>query len=261
LNASISGTFLELKEQIEEGCKDFLGVDRIYYLSARKKVFQNEKQERLGSLFSTRTAIVDGESHGLLYLGLEKFSWISAETENFWKSPWGLVELQHPVCVDLQIQPTCLIDLNIFGEMDFSAKVEGYEPGPMCMGRGQKPTLLDLYAEDAPLKSMPGVGERLSATGIQRFKSTLQALAKITKASKSLEHERLGQQLRDLALQRLALEVNLQNASTVQVRGPLAALLGPGLKKLFPHWHIDGENFEDSLAVAVSGCRWKTEAP
>ncbi len=260
LNASISGTFLELKEQIETACQEFLTPENIFFLSAQKKTFQNQKEYRLGSLFSTRTAVIENETApSLLYLGLEKFSWIEKESERFWQSHWGPVELTHPRCLDLQIQPTSRIDLNLFGELDFSLQNDGFEPGPMTMGRGQKPTLLDLYAEDPAMGKILAVADRINPAGIQRFKNTLLALAKSSLSvgkGKSTEVETIRRQLKEVALQRLGLEVHLQNPTAVHLVGPLASLLGPDLQKKYPEWTINADPFIDSRSVVFAGLRW-----
>lgn len=259
LNASVTSTFLELKEQIEEACKDLIATEKIHYLCSSKKVFQNEKQYRIGSLYSTRSAILHKQRNTteLLYLGLEKFSWLNRQVEKCWQSPWGLMDLEHPFCEDLQIQPTSLIAQNSFGELDFSEKNEGYEPGPMCMGRGQKPTLLDVFADDDKLKKTQGICERITAPGIQRFRSAMMAMAKSTQKSvgNSQDVEKIIRQLRALALQRIAIEVDLKSSANVKVIGPLSSVLGPELKAQYG-WDISSEKFVDSISVAIAGYEW-----
>lgn len=125
------------------------------------------------------------------------------------------------------------------------------------MGRGQKPTLLDIFSDDDKLKKTQGICERITTVGVQRFKSSLLAMAKNNHkySGKALDIEKIIQQLRTLALQRIALEVDLKSTTKVKVIGPLSSVLGPDLKALYG-WEISSEKFVDSTSVAVSGYEW-----
>lgn len=262
LNASVSGTFLELHEDILAASEGLIPPENIFYLSAEKKIFQKENHLRLGSLFSTRAALLQTEKSekeppvDLLYLGLEKFSWLRAGRDPIWQSPWGEVELAHPFCVDLEIQPTSAITLNEFDEVDFSEKVEGFEPGPMCMGRGQKPTFLDLFGGDETLLQLEGLADRIAPTAFSKFKNTLTALAKGNSGKRPEPADTLIQNLRNLALRRLSMEMNL-HSEKVKIIGPLAALLGQSLIAENKNWSLAEHSFSDSEAVAKAGLLWQ----
>lgn len=257
LNASMSGTFLEIQDEVAAACEGQVGPENIFYLSSEKKTFQKENHRRLGSLFSTRSAIVhtQGSDADLLYLGVEKFSWLRKSETPLWQSAWGEVELSHPLCVDLEIQPTSAIALNEFSELDFSEKIEGFEPGPIFMGRGQRPTFLDLYSEDENLKSLEGICDRIPATAGAKIKNTLTALAKTATARGGVEASALASKLRDLALDRISMEVNLCSEK-IKIVGPLAPLLGPALLSRNPNWQLEKNPFVDSLSVAKAGADW-----
>jgi N-methylhydantoinase A len=261
LNASVSGTFLELHEEILLACEGLVPTENIFYISGEKKVFQKENHLRLGSLFSTRAALlqVEKEPVDLLYLGLEKFSWLKTGCDPVWQSPWGEVELAHPFCVDLEIQPTSAITLNEFDEMDFSEKVEGYEPGPMSMGRGQKPTFLDLFGDNETLLQLEGVADRIAPTGFSKFKNALTALSKGHSGKRAEPAETLIQNLRTVALRRLSMEMNL-HADKIKLVGPLAPLLGKNLIADNKNWTVANHSFSDSEAVAQAGLIWQVNS-
>ncbi|MGZ3794455.1 MAG: hydantoin utilization protein, partial [Bdellovibrio sp.] len=135
---------------------------------------------------------------------------------------------------------------------DFTAHQEGWEPGPMFLGRGQKLSLLDLWAENNKLIHLPGLKDRFSAQGIQRFKNSLYALSKIS-STKDTELDHLTKEMQSLTLQRLAIEALLHRESEkLIVTGPLANVFGNAFKK-DANTTIDSQGFRESQATALFG--------
>ncbi|WP_413944232.1 hydantoinase/oxoprolinase N-terminal domain-containing protein [Bdellovibrio sp. HCB-162] len=257
LNATISGVFSERKEEILKALDGVVAEKDIHFLTSSGKLFSEDKNQHIGSLFSASTAVglelgaKDGAD--ILYLGLESFHLISANTwSSSWQSAWGPVEVPHLKSKELGIQPTLGIALNSFGRFDFASHQEGWEPGPMFLGRGQKPSLLDLWAENAKLAKLQGLEDRFSAQGIQRFKNSLFALSKISQTRDSdLGH--LTKEMQSLSLQRLAMEAYLQRQTKkLIVAGPLASVFANAFKK-DPHTTVHTEDFSESQAVALRG--------
>jgi N-methylhydantoinase A len=256
LNAAVSGTFTELKSEINEVLTPVMSADNIWFLNGEGKLFRDESPERLLSIFATNSAMSSNHTAtntDLLYLGLERFTLFSANSwTTQWSSPWGQVEAPQASSRDLKIQPTLAMDLNAFKHITFTQKNEGWEPGPMFMGRGQRPCLLDLWSENSKLANVTGLNDRVVATGVQRFKNALLALLKISR-SKDLEVDHLIKDLQSLSLQSLVTEVTLQRKSDKLIlAGPLAPLLANGFKKDSSVTILSDDCIE-SRALAVSG--------
>lgn len=235
LNATVAGVFEDLKKDLLSALEAILPAENIFFLSSEGHLFQNTKDEQVGCLFSSSTALglaLENPDTDILYLGLEGFHLICRDDwDNTWRSPWGEVELRHKKVHTLSIQPTLGIRINDLGHFDFNQTVESWEPGPMFLGRGQKMTLIDLWAENAKFASMQGLEDRVNATGVQRFKTSLLTLAKISKARET-DASVITKQLQSLAMQRLAMETYLNRTATnLLVTGPLAAVFANAFKK------------------------------
>jgi len=253
LNATISSVFAERKAEITGALDGVLGESQIHFLDGAggKAISANSA---LDGLFAAASALGydKGAGHDVLYLGFEHFLFISGkEWDSAWQSPWGAVENKHRRCKELGIQPTLGIALNNFGRFDFTSQQESWEPGPMFLGRGQKPTLLDLWAENAKLGKLGGLEDRLSAPGIQRFKNALFALSKISQ-TRDTDVGHLTKEMQSLTLQRIAMESYLERRSSkLVVTGPLAAVFANAFKK-DANTTVDNDEYSESAATA----RW-----
>lgn len=256
LNATTSSLFSERKAEILAALENVLTAQDIHFLNASGKVAAAQDAQMEG-LFSASTAMglafTGKDKADILYLGLENFYLISGRSwSSAWESPWGSVELHHLSHKELGIQPTLGIALNNFGRFDFTSAQEGWEPGPMFLGRGQKPSLLDLWAENAKLTKLQGLEDRFSTPGIQRFKNSLFALSKITR-SRENDLNFITKEMQSLSMQRLAMEAFLHRQSTKMiVTGPLASVFANAFKK-DSHTVIDGNEFSESQALALCG--------
>lgn len=259
LNANIASVFQDRKTEIIESLKSVLDEGVIYFLDSLGQALPAQKVEALDGYFSSLTALgkIYGEPHksDILHLGLEGFTLISPQsTSQRWESDWGPVAIPHLTTHALGIQPTLGLHLNIFGHFDFAASQDGWEPGPMFLGRGQKPSLLDLWAENAKLTALPGLADRFSPQGIQRSKNTLFALAKSSR-SRNTDVAHLTKEMQSLTLQRIALESILhRHSEKMRVTGPLATVFANAFKK-DPFTTIETQEFSESTATALCGLR------
>jgi len=245
LNASLSGTFEEIQEELNEGLKPYLPEgERAAFYAADAKVFDRENNQRLSSLWgaygawSRGLAKKNSAKFDILYLGLEQFCVLHPEKQcQIWKSPWGTIQAPQVKSQMLSLQPTSAIAITPWGELAFAKNALGYEPGPMFMGRGQVPTLLDLWGENT--SEIKGVAERKSAQGMQKFKNQLLALNKTSSTPYETE-PKLLKGLQQLAFQKLSSEIALQTEnSKVVCIGALASLFVPELKKRLPHLQFE----------------------
>lgn len=171
----------------------------------------------------------------IVYLGFETFQQIfPKKTQPFWQSPWG--RLYRPQCEKrvFSTQPTQSLQLNIWNELDFSLNPEGYEPGPIALGRGQKLTAFDLYFEE--LMAFPELKDWLAPSADTKIRSGLSALSKSSK--NHIGEIALHTKLRDQFTQRLLFEID-------PTEGPL---------HFFGFWneimgsHFKGEKHKRSVA-------------
>lgn len=124
----------------------------------------------------------------------------------------------------------------------------------MFWGRGQKPCLVDLWAENAKLTKLQGLEDRLSAPGIQRFKNALFALSK-TSNTRNHDLAHLSKDMQSLTLQRLAVETYLQRQNKkLIVTGPMASVFANAFKK-DSGAVIETEEFSESVATALCGMK------
>lgn len=245
LNASLSGTFDEVQEEINEGLKSFLPEgERALFFSSEAQMFDRENHLRLSSLWGAHGAWVRAlkkqlkENFDILYLGLEHFCLLNAnKTLQNWNSPWGAIHAPQVKNTMLSLQPTTAIELNSWGELSFAPNALGFEPGPMFMGRGQNPTFLDLWEEKTT--NLKGVAERRSPQGLQKFKNQLLALNKSVTKKHDSEMAMLSY-LREIAIHKMTTEVALhcENKKIICL-GALAPLFVEDLKKRIPDHQFD----------------------
>lgn len=248
LNASLSGTFEEIQEELNEGLKAYLPEgQRASFYAADGSLFDRESHQRLSSLWGVHGTLARQlrkkyatrpEKFDILYLGLEQFNLINPEKQNqIWNSPWGTIQAPQVQNHLLSLQPTTAIEINPWGELSFSKNALGYEPGPMFMGRGQIPTLLDLWAENTV--GINGVADRRSPQGMQKFKNQLLALNKTSSHQYDSEAKLLSS-LQQLALQKLSLDITIRSENTkIYCLGALAPLFTTELKKRLPHFQLE----------------------
>ncbi len=259
LNAAISGVIEELQKDLAEALNS-IPSENIHYVSSEGKLFERDaKDNPLSSLFSLYTALAQTyatkDASDILYLGLESFVLISGNKWNkIWQSPWGETEVSHPWVTKLKLQPTSGLDLNVFERVDFLSRNEGWEPGPMFLGRGQKLTLLDLWSENTKLAKVPGLEDRIAASGVQRFKNSLLALSKISRNHNN-DQSHVIKDLQSLAIQRMALQSRLDRQNErIVVTGPLAEIFGNAFKK-DKKAKVVPQAFTDATATALMGLR------
>jgi N-methylhydantoinase A len=243
LNASLSGTFEEIQEEINAALAPYLPDGaRAQFVSGEGPLFDKENRYRLSSLWGASRAWVQNlrrpEAFDLLYLGLEQFSLLNPRKKNpLWQSPWGNVQSEQVQSRFLSLQPTTAIELSSWNELAFSRTPLGYEPGPIFMGRGQVPTLLDLWGPET--SGIKGLDERRSPQGLQKFRNQIWALNRGTAQPLDSEDKVIAA-MKQYALQRLGADILLHAESKkILCLGGLAALFTPELKKRLPEFEFE----------------------
>ncbi|MBX3033098.1 MAG: hypothetical protein KF865_04170 [Bdellovibrionaceae bacterium] len=212
LEASFAGTFDELFQDIEKGFAEVVPAERLFFHDGRDFV-NAPKCSRVASLFGEDRLLGErtpGEGW-ILDLGLESWRLLDPSRDEDWRSPWGQVAARRPRRFELRWQPTLAIGQTEDHDIGPGRRPEGYEPGPISFGRGQKLLVFDLFADDIPEES--GLREQISETARSRREGVLNALGRQTVKKDAAGLVRL---LREKILESLVLDVNLKYP-----RGPL----------------------------------------
>lgn len=184
IEAALTGTFLEMQEEIKSGLASALDEKQIHYLDSDLNWFQNEKNKRIGSLVALENLWMKmfpglfklNDTFDIFHFGLENFSLIQSQIAN-WEIAWGKIPLQSYNRKDFQIQPTQSLKLNDNNELVIDKKELSFEPGPVTMGRGIIPCIYDILNFSQEL-----------ATDLQdKLKRSLQALLRNSQRSTSTE--------------------------------------------------------------------------
>ncbi|QDK36999.1 hydantoinase/oxoprolinase N-terminal domain-containing protein [Bdellovibrio sp. NC01] len=254
LNATVAGLFSELKKEIAAALQNVVAESDIHFLTGDGTFTQDIEKNSIASLSAGYAALaLAHKKSDVLYMGLEGFVLISGNAwKNQWLSPWGAVESKHVSYKELTIQPTLPITLNAFHHFDFDTEPESWDPGPMFLGRGQKATLIDLWADNAKLTKLDGLQDRTVAAGVQKFKNSMFALSKVSN-TREKELPSLSKELQSLAIQKIAMEaVMFRHSKELLITGPLVELFANGFKK-DTKASVDTNEFALSRAVALLG--------
>jgi hypothetical protein len=137
IEASTSGTFCELKDQINEAFSPYIDKQKIKFLDHNLKAHDGEAGSRISTLFAAENAVfqflrnknIIPEKTDVFHFGQENFSILNSNKQ-CWQSPWGTTGIQTFVRQDLKIQPTNSFYLNSFEEIEENLKryvSEGFE--------------------------------------------------------------------------------------------------------------------------------------
>jgi len=185
----------------------------------------------------------------LLFLGLEDH-WILDgrwQESSVWRSPWGPVALEHPQFYRLNIQPTLPLQATFWNSIGLGEQEMGYEPGPMSLGKGVTPQLLDILSLRNRLPKIEGISERLSEKAMPRITEILGAIARSTGASTPID---LGE-LESSFAERLVWNLP-QGSSEVCIGGPLAAAYKPTLEPILHRLGVQARWIEQKSMMMES---------
>jgi hypothetical protein len=152
LNASLAGSFKELRDEVHSAFEGFATADQIYFLNSDLS-WTNYDQNKITSssvalenlLFKHFQTQIKHDLN-LFHFGLENFSLIQGPRSR-WVNSWGPVGIQTLKRFDLQIQPTQALVLNKYQEVDIDNKELTFEPGPLSLGRGINTCVYDLLSQ------------------------------------------------------------------------------------------------------------------
>ena len=207
LSAALNGTWEDYRTEILAAVTVENGPPppEIFILSSKGFKPMNESTDAVEALASLDHLWSFIPFENIVYLGFETFQQVfPKKVQKFWQSPWGRLYRPQVEKRVFGTQPTQSLQLNLWNELDFSSTAEGYEPGPVALGRGQKLTIFDLYFDE--LIQREELKDWLSPTAATKIKSNLTALSKNSK--NHIGEAALQNQLREQFVQRLLFEID-----------------------------------------------------
>jgi hypothetical protein len=132
------------------------------------------------------------DSKFTVYCGLEDFEVLSpAPLAARTMSSLGWVSAQSFTPQTLQPSPFQRLETNFWGALDWSSGRSDSEPGPICLGRGVHPTLMDAMASVYDLTQVDGLAERMNEKTNKKITDSFKAYAKSTQSDQTPSEELL----------------------------------------------------------------------
>jgi hypothetical protein len=247
LNACLSGVFQEHFEEIAKAIESAGGRrDCICFTNSYGKLFHQDPEQVASSLFGWCHAVandIDDKHQAILHLGLESFYLIEkGNIQSLWKSQWGPIEATTENHFRLSIQPTLEVKNNAVDGLTFGDVNLGYEPGPVCFGRGLRPMVVDLVCLKEKLE-LPQVQDK----AIPKLRDLLMTIFRNHQETGTrISPQQLEKDLIGVLNHRVTLEVALKTKhKNILVSGFFARRALSQLQDLLPHFRLDiDDNYE-----------------
>lgn len=184
LTSAVAGTWEDIKLELQQAFPSTEETPAIFVLNSHGYKELSQATDSLENLSGLDYLWGYFQNNNIIHLGLENFSRILPKQKtNTWESPWGKVYRPHSKKNFLEAQPTSPLKVNFWDEIDFDLSTEGFEPGPMSLGRGQKLTAFDLFFDE--LIQKPELTDWMSPGASTKISSNLTALTKHSKGGNS----------------------------------------------------------------------------
>jgi hypothetical protein len=226
-------TLTELKTALQES--GHLTAE-VKYLGGEGLISPEDASAPLGALFGPMFALhkwrQSRNTQALLYLGVEDFWLFDGRwpERQQWRADYGAVGVKYPAHVRVDLQATQLVHKSFWGIVALSRHEGGFEPGPMCLGKGLVPQYLDVLWLLDRIGEVPGLSERLAEKARGRIEEALTALAREGGVRRPTAPKELAAMLEAEGARRLASQVPAV-ASEITICGPLAEALRPSLER------------------------------
>jgi hypothetical protein len=227
LNASCSGPVLELTEEIQTVLNNMSCKAQLYWLDENLQRTA-ATQNRYG-LTSAWTQLVYrwaqkkfSKIQDVFVLDWDGCFKIGPPHSERW-TPWGPVACPAslPNVTLFEMQPTQSLGKNLLGDWSWNGRADQFEPGPLFLGRGLKPTVVDLIANPTSMTKLFEVRDNWS----DRLDRELSSICGL-RSNVSLPE--LKKHLRKIALEQWGREIFTQSTY------PEIFLIGPFAEDLLP---------------------------
>jgi len=230
LNASLSGTFKEVKDEFLLAIEGLVPQESLFFLDGDSTLFQYDNSRISSSLFGPAKALTSfyKEQSHILFLGLEKWELLKPQTTHqLWQSPWGPLDGEVPSVLPISIQPTQELINDEFTNFNWSSEAVGFEPGPMNFGRGFRPTIFDILNKSFQIEEL---NTWMTDSGQKKFLDNISAMKKNTPKMNSSSLESIIQGLTFDIVDRIAIQILLEREtpnSPILLTGIFARHLHP----------------------------------
>lgn len=252
IEASLAGTYNEMKSEITEVLSSFAEPGTIYFIPNKQAI--KTSRNILSGLFAledsffnyAKTKFPLPDQFDVIHIGLENFSvWLNVDV--FWHSPWGITSLKTKKRIDLKVQPTNSFHLNAFEEVEINHTEESFEPGPMCLGRGKIPCIYDLLNSESTAPELQ-----------KKIQDSFWALAR--SGSNKYSAEKAFEEFKTLIWDRILIEASLATASeTIVLYGTFSRGLEDRVKEIFNSKNlvfISQKDFPKAWLALLGGRSW-----
>jgi len=242
LNASCSGPIHEITDEIQTALTELGSSATIQWLDEDLQI-KPKTLNRYG-LTSAWTHLVHRWAQKNKKSAVDVFvlDWdgcfkIGQPQKTRW-TPWGEVNslTTLPEVRLLKQQPTQTLEKNALDEWQWIGKSDQFEPGPVFLGRGLKPTLLDIVIEPELFLSQFSV----KSIGVEKLNRQLLSLLGL----KNLDELTAAKKIfKDRALHNWANEIfQMSETDEIVLLGPLVETLLPALSKAsFNNIHVQND--------------------
>lgn len=182
-----------------------------------------------------------------IYLGLDEFLLFDEPmvSQEKWRYKTGFVNLMHPKYSKLSVQPLQVIHKNSLHCSGYSDKELNFEPGPMCLGRGQVPCFLDLLFVMGKMNDINLIAEKLIPKKKNVILENLTSMARGVKSKFNFSDSEIPDQLYSQMLLRLTTDLICSLTETsrnshktnIFCFGPLTNTLFKDLKANAPRYN------------------------
>lgn len=181
----------------------------------------------------------------LAFFDLEKFIYVSdsKELQSTWHVDGIPVALEHPPYRFLSLQPTQALAQGFWGAASFQKRELGLNPGPMCLGKGVQPGLLDILYLTGDLETC----DFYNKICVERSKGRiLENLMAFSKDSDSATPDSLNPLIQQVAL-RIYLDLNVNDKNPVLLAGPML----PAISNVLIREKFDSPHLEQSPHLSI----------
>lgn len=176
LEACFSGTQDELLLQLQQGFEKYIPPEKVF-MHDHEGFKPAAQAARVGTIFGLDRVLSNslGNNDGAVVYDLEEWYVLHKNKTAQWESPWGTVCCERPLKNHFPLQPSNRLDA-IPGVALQRAPNEGFEPGPVLLGRGQKLMVLDAWFDSPEMKNE--FTDLITETALTRCQSQFTALAR-----------------------------------------------------------------------------------
>jgi N-methylhydantoinase A len=222
LTAAVASTWDDIKQEFLQAWPEAEQMPQTLLLTSQGFKDIQTATDPLENLSGLDHLWAHFKNGNVVHLGLENFYQVfPGRKKTIWNSPWGAVFKPHDQKNIFETQPTSPLQLNFWNELDFEKGSEGFEPGPMSFGRGQKLTAFDLFFEE--MLEQLELRDWIAVAAGGKISSNLSALSKNSKDNRG--GPAVGQFLKEQFKKRILFET--ENKEEALFVGFWSQLLGP----------------------------------